>query len=541
MKINAVAGAALAVGLLAASASHASPAEQAADYARLLEIFGEFREFSESETSGDLTDYGAAMADRLRALRQFQARLAALDVDVWPVAEQVDYHLVRGEMNGLEFALRVVRRWERDPGFYSLSRAGLGAMPTLPMTAAQATDFGAILRAVPGFFETARENLGRGTVAGIAGDFALLTLRTMTPAADELAAGLDRVTRQHPDLASAAAAANASVRGYLDWLTANRDAMTEPAGVGLDNYNWLLKNVYLFPYTWEESRTIVHMEDNRVVALLRLEQNRNRDVPALQPVQSQADYRRSVLEALDTVDRFIREQEIYTVPDYLVDDEYRQGRLAATSGPWPERHDYFFTFSHREPLMEETHELIGHHYDLLRQQHGTHPIRNKREHEGPYHQSVARWEGLAFAYEELLMHAGYLDDRSPHGREIVYEQAAFRTVRALSDLYQHAREWDIAEAFEYSIANAPYGERLRGTRHLWNEVADTNLRMVGWHTQMVVGKVQFMKLLRDRSQQLGDDFVMKDFMDEFYAMGALPISLIRWQMTGYEDEIHKLW
>ena len=32
------------------------------------------------------------------------------------------------------------------------------------------------------------------------------------------------------------------------------------AGVGLDNYNWLLKNVYLFPYTWEDSRTIVHLE-----------------------------------------------------------------------------------------------------------------------------------------------------------------------------------------------------------------------------------------------------------------------------------------
>ena len=64
--------------------------------------------------------------------------------------------------------------------------------------------------------------------------------------------------------------------------------------------------------------------------------------------------------------------------------------------------------------------------------------------------------------------------------------------------------------------------------------------MVGWHTHMVVGKVQFMKLLRDRSQQLGDAFVLKDFMDEFYSLGALPMSLIRWEMTGYDDEIKKL-
>ena len=58
---------------------------------------------------------------------------------------------------------------------------------------------------------------------------------------------------------------------------------------------------------------------------------------------------------------------------------------------------------------------------------------------------------------------------------------------------------------------------------------------------MVVGKVQFMKLFRDRAQQLGDDFNLKEFMDEFLASGMIPMSLIRWEMTGYDDEIKKLW
>lgn len=31
------------------------------------------------------------------------------------------------------------------------------------------------------------------------------------------------------------------------------------------------------------------------------------------------------------------------------------------------------------------------------------------------------------------------------------------------------------------------------------------------------------------------------FMDEFYSLGALPMSLIRWEMTGYDDEIKTLW
>ena len=55
-----------------------------------------------------------------------------------------------------------------------------------------------------------------------------------------------------------------------------------------------------------------------------------------------------------------------------------------------------------------------------------------------------------------------------------------------------------------------------------------------------VGKAQFMELFRDRANQLGDAFVLKDFMDEFYASGFIPMSLIRWEITGYDDEIGEL-
>ena len=57
---------------------------------------------------------------------------------------------------------------------------------------------------------------------------------------------------------------------------------------------------------------------------------------------------------------------------------------------------------------------------------------------------------------------------------------------------------------------------------------------------MVVGKVQFMQLFRDRAAQLGDDFVLRDFIDEVLDTGALPWSLIRWEMTGLDDEIREL-
>ena len=37
---------------------------------------------------------------------------------IWPIPEQVDWHLVRAEMNGFDFNYRVLRPWARDPAFY---------------------------------------------------------------------------------------------------------------------------------------------------------------------------------------------------------------------------------------------------------------------------------------------------------------------------------------------------------------------------------------------------------------------------------------
>ncbi len=240
---------------------------------------------------------------------------------------------------------------------------------------------------------------------------------------------------------------------------------------------------------------------------------------------------------------FIKENEIFTVQEYLIPEAYiaeEKSRVPyGLDKPWPKKHDYFFNFSLREPMMLETHEMIGHHFDLLRALHDDRPIRGYREHEGPYHVSVARLEGFAFALEELMMHVGYLDEQSSRSREIAYDQAAFRTVRAISDLRMHNLDWSLDDAMKYCVRNAPNGHLLAGSPHLWHEMHST-LTMVGWHMQMVVGKVQFMKLLGDRSQQLGDDFLLKDFMDEYFAAGVIPTSLIRWEMTGMTDEIERL-
>ena len=48
-------------------------------------------------------------------------------------------------------------------------------------------------------------------------------------------------------------------------------------------------------------------------------------------------------------------------------------------------------------------------------------------------------------------------------------------------------------------------------------------------------------LLAERKQQLGDKFRMKEFMDDFNAVGLIPVSLVRWEMTGKKSpELEKM-
>ena len=94
---------------------------QSTRYEDLTALFDEWRAFQKPVLVDGVPDYSAeAMAAQHRDLATYQQRLAGIDPSAWPVAQQVDYHLVRAEMNGLDFDHRVLRPWARNPAFYAL-------------------------------------------------------------------------------------------------------------------------------------------------------------------------------------------------------------------------------------------------------------------------------------------------------------------------------------------------------------------------------------------------------------------------------------
>ena len=147
-----------------------------------------------------------------------------------------------------------------------------------------------------------------------------------------------------------------------------------------------------------------------------------------------------------------------------------------------------------------------------------------------YNIFITRTEGLATGWEEMMMHAGMFDAR-PRTRELIYILLAQRAARALGDLAMHGEQAPIESTAAFTAANTPRGwlrldgNLVRCEQHLY-------LQQPGYGTSYVIGKIEIEQLLADRKRQLGDKFTMPQFMDEFDAAGLMPISLLRWELSG---------
>ncbi|HSD68361.1 MAG TPA: hypothetical protein VLB07_02355, partial [Woeseiaceae bacterium] len=108
-----------AAALLLVCLGLASNSIAAGRYEDLVELFEDWREFERPPLKDGAPDYTAErFAAAHKELGAYRARLNAIDTSSWPVEQQVDWHVVRAEMNGFDFNHRVLKPWVRDPAFY---------------------------------------------------------------------------------------------------------------------------------------------------------------------------------------------------------------------------------------------------------------------------------------------------------------------------------------------------------------------------------------------------------------------------------------
>jgi uncharacterized protein (DUF885 family) len=524
------------------AAADDAPSPAANDYAGLVKLFQDFRAFAPPHVRDGVPDYtAAAMAQQAKELQGFMQRLAAIDDSQWPVSQRVDYMIVLAEMRGLEFQHRVVRPWQRDPAFYSTTDLGFGpkihgamSIPKLPLSKQDAAAYRVKLAAVPKILEQARSNLtdARGDLARLA----IVQKQIERNVYDQLARDL---ARSNPQLQREAARARDATDKFLGWLQETEAQLPPHAGIGREDYDWYLKHVLLFPYTWEEMRVIAQREYERSLTFLKIEEHRHRGAPMIEPATSLEEFERRRAEADADLLRFLRDEQIMTVPDWLVppvgEGPYvlPTDRDPANKGPFaaPIKRHFFRETEDRDPRPLRAHNLPGHQLDQMMIERDTRPIRGQHL---LYFIGGTRAEGWAFYLEEFIQQAGFLDER-PQAREINYILQTKRAARVLPELMLHANLWTYDEALKSLTSRTPYWMGPNDSIARFD--LELYLRQPGYGIGYYMGKVQLEALLAERAAALGRDFDLKKFHDDFLAAGVIPIALIRWEMTGRSDQI----
>lgn len=513
----------------------------------LVSFFEAWREFRAPASQDGVPDFGReAIAAQWNAFPAWRSTLDAFSIDEWPVNEQVDWHLVNAEMNGLLFDHEVLKPWQRDPAYYVYFYPSPTDVPNregpmiegslevsyynYPLSDDDAAHIEAGLRIMPALYESAKSNL-----TGNARDLWLKGIESIREQSAALERYATRLDSSRPSIAQAARDAKTASDDFAAWLDSQAESKTGESGVGKENMTWALKNVHYIPLTWEEEVLLVKRELARAHAALRLEENRNRNLPALERISSSDEYDTKLNAAVDEYMAFLEEEEILPMKDYM-DQALREriGSFRPISSD-DELRGFFDEVGYRDEMAMRTHHY--HWIDLarMREEPTDSPIRN-----APLWYNIfdGRAEGLATGMEEMMMHAGLMDDR-PLGREMIWILLAQRAARALGGLYQHGNVMTLEEATKFADKWTPRGflpwdgGTIQHEQHFY-------LRQPSYGESYVIGKIEIEKLLAEYARGRGDDFSLYQFMDDLNSAGMIPVSLINWELNGDDSEIRMM-
>ncbi|MCU0866423.1 MAG: DUF885 family protein, partial [Planctomycetes bacterium] len=340
------------------------PPPRSADYADLLRLFEDWRTFERPPLRDGAPDYGASrLAEAHAAWQVLRDRLHAIDPSGWPVEQQVDWHLVRAELNGFDFDHRVLRPWARDPAFYQQVWTHQSDTPAhegpcnhalvelwtyaFPLSPADAERLATELRGIPPLLRQAQANL-----TGDARDLWLAGTRTMRQQATALRVlGGQLGADASLALRDALGDAQRATQAFVVWLDEQAPSKTGPSGIGKEEYTWYLQNVHLVPMTWEDEERLLQRELDRAWTNLRLEEHRNRHLPELRDAATPKEYDALADEGVRRLMAFVGERDVL---DVTANMEPALRAHLGTFVPGGQR-NFFAIAMHFDPVTLYTH------------------------------------------------------------------------------------------------------------------------------------------------------------------------------------------
>jgi len=513
---------------------------QPIEYRELVELFNDWRDFENPPRLNGAPDY---TTDRFKkdhtAFKDLQNRLVQIGIDDWPIPYQVDWHVVRAEMNGYDFNYRVLRPWVRDPAYYQTVWMYQSDVPAhegptnhatlefwtyaFPLSSADQTHLTNDLKVIPLLLDQARGNLtGNARDLWVAG---IENFKQQVVDLNEIAEKL-KLSKDQVALSVSLENAKTSTKDFIIWLEEQASDKTGPSGIGKENYTWYQQNVHLLPLTWEDEVRLLQRELDRAWTSLKLEEQNNMDLPPMSAANTPEEFAQLTEMGVQRFMNFLRDKEIMPIKANM------EPALREHMGQFvpADQRNFFAIGMHYDPLPLYSHFI--HWFDLAQ-------VRDE-PHESPIRRGALLYnifdsknEGIATGVEEMFMHAGLYED-SPRSREIIWIMIAQRAARGLGSLYAHANEMTMAEAGQVHVKWTPRGWMKREP-HLLQFEQHLYLRQPGYGTSYITGKYLIEKLVTEwakQQEEQGKPFVMKDFFRAFNDTGNIPVELVRWQMTG---------
>lgn len=556
MKLLTLLWTALAVVVISSGSLMAQDPKTPADLQRLAADYYNWRNQNFPVFSSDaglhtwdnrLTDYSlsAVLARRLHA-KEVLGKVEKIPTATWSKEDRIDWLLFRAQLEGVVFFNRIIDFEQTDPQTY-VNECSNGIFSLLkkeydtPRNRALAAT--ARLKQMPALIEQGKGNLIKPVrlYAELAIDSArsidslfkdsLMTLtKDLSPA--EMA--------EHVKVRDAAIV---SIHGFADWLERRLPGMVPFKPMGEENYNYILKNIYLLPLDAKQVDMLGQAELARYRGLESLlpdpsladpNPERSKTIPADQQAFLKA-YESRQAEMIS----FLKTNKLLTLPDYLGPFTIRQlpeafkptspGGFMNPPGVYdkdpsgfyfiptynPASKNFYIRAAIEDPRPILGHEGIpGHFLQLSIANHLPNEIRRQ-------HGDGIFVEGWALYGEEMLMRRGLYPDNSP-GQGQILRLSRYRAARIGVDVNLHTGKWTFEQAVNYFM-EAGGLDRESATGEAAGAAASPTQKIT-----YMVGKWQIMRLLGKYRDKQGVTFRLGQYHDDLIKHGSLPLSIVEW-------------
>jgi uncharacterized protein (DUF885 family) len=494
-----------------------------------------------------LTDYSLSplLARRLHA-KEVLAKVKAMNTEQWSKDDRIDWLLFRSQVESVVFFDRVMDFEETDPqtyvnecsnGIFSLLKKDYDTPRNRSLAAT------ARLKQMPFVIEHGKQNLTKPVrlYAQLAIESARSIDSLFTDSLMTLAKDLPPAEKN--DLIKARDAAIASIHGFADFLEQRLPGMVPFKPMGEQNYNYLLKNIYLLPLDAKQVEMLGQAELARYRALESMLPDPSLADPNPQRAKTipkdQDDFLKAYESRQTEMIGFLKENKLVTLPSYLGPFEIRQlpeafkptspGGFMNAPGVYdkdpagfyfiptynPKSGNFYIRAAIEDPRPILGHEGIpGHFLQLSIANHLKDEIRRQ-------HGDGIIIEGWALYGEEMLMRTGLYPVNSASQGQVL-RLSRYRSARIGVDVNLHTGRWTFEEAVKYFM-EAGGLDREAAEGEAAGAAASPTQKIT-----YITGKWQIMRLLGKYRDQKGKDFRLGQFHDDLIKNGSLPLSIVEW-------------